>query len=260
MRAALPDVDVDAALEVAAREGLADLRAGVIEFGHPLARAAVVAGATGTARRTAQRALANVVDDPDERLLLLQAATDRPDTTLAAELHAASARELIRGDLVLAARFVRWAAERTPADDLGARVERLLCAAELAAASGELQAPVDLADAALALSPDLDVCFRAGVVKALTIGNRGEEGRCVELLEQLLEQLAGRPAQCARLHDIRAQALMREDVPACSLDAARGCLDEATSFGDANGIDRARSLVDFLSVLAGEPIDADEVA
>lgn len=255
---ALPGIDVEAALETDAMRGLADLRGGSVQFEHPLVRAAVVADATGVARRKMQRILADLAVDRDERVLLLEAATTRPDAAFAVELDDAATRATDRGDLVQAARFARWAAERTPSDEVHGRVERLLRAAELAAASGDLHVPVELADAAIALDPGPDVQFRAGVTKALTIGNRGETARTLALLDELLDLLAGRPAQCARLHDIRAQALIRNDVLA-AYDAARASLAEATSARDTEGIDRARSLADMVGALAGEPVDFDEV-
>jgi DNA-binding CsgD family transcriptional regulator len=251
-------LDAETALEAAAAQGLADVRRGTIEFAHPLVRAAVVAGATGAARRIARRALAAGTDDPDERVLLLEAATDGPDAVLAADLDAASARAAERGDLLLAARFARWAAERTSSDHVDARVDRLLGAAELAAASGDLQLPVELADEAVTLSTDLDVSFRAAVTKALTVGNRGEQSATLAILAEQLVLQTGRPLQCTRLHDIRAQVLLAVDVPA-GLEAARASLAEARATGDAGLVERALALVDMTNALAGGPVDFDEL-
>lgn len=255
----LPDVDVEAALAGAPIAGLADVRRGVIQFVHPLVPAALVAGAGGATRRSLQRALAEHAADPDERVLLLQASTDGPDDALAAELDAAASRASDRGDVIAAARFARWAAERTPPDAVGARVGRLLDAADLALAGGDHQVPVELAEAAMALDDSVDVLFRANVTKALTIGNRGDEWDALALLDATLERLTGRPAQCARIHDIRCQVYMRNDVPA-ALEAARASLDAAAAAHDSDAVDRARSLVDLMSVMVGEPVDLHAVA
>ena len=258
IRRVFPGVDVESELDAAIKQQLADLRGGVIVFSHPLARSAVAAAAGTAGRRAIQLALAETTDDPDERVMLRVAAAGEADPGLAAELDAAAARAADRGDLQVAVDLARRAVELTPEADVGDRVERLLTAADLAAAGGDGFLPVELAEAAESLSDDIDVRFRAGVTKFLTIGNRGDHHAAVEIADRLLPQLDGHPAKRARLHDLRAQALLRNDVPT-ALAAAASAVDAATAAGDDDMVLREQSLWTMICVLAGEPVDLDAV-
>jgi DNA-binding CsgD family transcriptional regulator len=72
-----------------------------LAFRHPLMRSAVVDLSQAEERRTAHGVLADVwVDQPDRRAWHLAEATIEPDESVAAQLEAAAARILARGDVV----------------------------------------------------------------------------------------------------------------------------------------------------------------
>jgi DNA-binding CsgD family transcriptional regulator len=258
LASALPDTDVESELEAAVKQQLIEIRGGAIVFTHPLARSATAAEAGATARRSMQRLLAATTEDDDERIDLLVSATERPDSALAAEIDAATERAAGRGDIPVALRLARRAAELTPPDLPGDKAERLLVAADLAASGGDGITPVELAAGAVELDPDIEVVFRAGVITALALGNRGDEMAGIAVLDELLPRFDGHPAKRARLHDIQAQSHLRRDVPA-ALASARAALHEAVAGGDPEQIDREGALVGMVSVLAGEPVDLDAI-
>jgi DNA-binding CsgD family transcriptional regulator len=227
-----------------------------VVFAHPLARSAIVAAAGAAGRRDVQLALAATTDDPDERVTLHVAAADGPDAALAVDLDAAAVRAADRGDLHVALGLARRAVELTPDRDVDDRVERLLTAAELASSGGDGFLPVELAEAAEVLSDDIEVRFRAGVTKFLTIGNRGDNETAIALADELLRGLTDHPAKRARINDLRAQALLRNDIPS-ALAAAAAAVDAAIEAGDDHTVQRERALWTMICVLAGRPVDLD---
>jgi DNA-binding CsgD family transcriptional regulator len=126
---------------------------GRIEFSHPLFAAAISASASAAQRRSAHRAAAAHVGDPEQRARHLAYSAERPDRAVAAELDLAAELAASRGAPDAAAKLVELALDRTPAPEGEMRAERLLRAAELhldaggAGRAGELLAQL-LASAA----------------------------------------------------------------------------------------------------------------
>ena len=86
-----------------------------LAFHHPLMRAAVVDLSQAEERRTAHRALADVwAVQPDRRAWHLAEATVQPDEAVAAQLEAAAARILARGDAVGCVKALTRASELSP--------------------------------------------------------------------------------------------------------------------------------------------------
>ena len=126
------------------RDALDELRAaGVVDrvadarFAHPLLASTLLELHTVEERRLAHLALANMLDDADERALHLGHGTATADEAVAAELEAASLRLEARGAPETAATLAERAAELTPDADDPARTRRQLAAADLYSAAGE---------------------------------------------------------------------------------------------------------------------------
>ncbi|MFM7685053.1 MAG: AAA family ATPase [Actinomycetota bacterium] len=258
IRRALPGRDVESELSVAVRQQLVDVRGGAVVFAHPLGRSAVVAAATRAERRAMELALAETADDGDERVALLVAAADRPDAALAADLDEAVERCVDRGDLQGALELAQRAVALTPETAVADRIERLLTAADVATAAGDLVQPVLLAEAAESLSDDVEVHFRAGVLKVLAVGNAGDHDRAAAFITALLPQLAQHPAKRARLHDLRSQLMASFDAVEAET-AATAAVAAAAETGDEALIVRETAQLMMRRVLAGRPVDLDEV-
>ena len=135
-------------LERAERARLAYLDAPThrLAFHHPLIRSAVVELAPARDRRSAHRVLAGVWESqPDRRVWHLAEATVGPDEPVAAELEAAAARILARGDAVGCVRALRRASEISPAT--ADRHRRLAAAAYI-----DAEVAGDLGNASLVLA------------------------------------------------------------------------------------------------------------
>ncbi len=121
-----------AELHHAEEAGLVRLADGVVEFSHPLARAAIYSEAPGAVRRAAHAALAQALgeEDEDERAWHLALASAGTDASAAQALEHAAARAHVRGALADAAAALERAATLSPRR--GERERLLLGAAESA--------------------------------------------------------------------------------------------------------------------------------
>jgi DNA-binding CsgD family transcriptional regulator len=150
------------ALDEAERAELVRVRAGRLEFRHPLIRSAVYGGATETGRRNAHRALADALDlrdDVDRRTRHRALATVEPDESVAGELEQAARHARDRGGHEAACTALTRAAELSASS--GARARRLAGAAEQAWLAGHLSQAAGLLHAA---GPDgTDPVLRADV-------------------------------------------------------------------------------------------------
>jgi DNA-binding CsgD family transcriptional regulator len=128
---------------------LLDEEEDVLRFRHPLVRAAIYQRAPLPDRLAVHRALAAAADpvrDPDHRAWHLAAAATGPDEAVAAALQATAGRAAERsGHSAAVAAYERAARLST---DRGARLERLVLAAESASEAGELDRARSFADRA----------------------------------------------------------------------------------------------------------------
>jgi hypothetical protein len=138
-----------AALDIVEEAGLLRVRAGTLEFRHPLVRSAVYQAATTSQRRQAHRALAAAFHregDADRRAWHLAAAAVEPDEQVMGELDAVADRARERGGFEAACAALERAAGLCA--DPVARGRRLVAAAENAWLAGQLDRTSRLLQAA----------------------------------------------------------------------------------------------------------------
>ncbi|MCV2489796.1 AAA family ATPase [Geodermatophilus sp. YIM 151500] len=143
----------DEAWEEAERSGLLHVRDAAVELRHPLVRSAVYGAATSAGRRRVHRALAAVLDRPEEvdrRAWHLAAAVEEPAEDVVAALDSAGERAAARGGYEAAAAAWERAAELSQPGE--ARVARLLRAAQSASLGAQPARARALADAGLAMA------------------------------------------------------------------------------------------------------------
>jgi DNA-binding CsgD family transcriptional regulator len=136
------------ALSAAESAGLVSLRAGSVEFRHPLARSAIYADAPVASRREAHRALAAALPDRDidRRAWHLAAAAAGVDESAATALEQAGVRARDRSAYASAAAAFERAARLTPDGERRARLSR--AAAEAAWHAGLAERAVALLEEA----------------------------------------------------------------------------------------------------------------
>jgi DNA-binding CsgD family transcriptional regulator len=137
------------ALDEAERAGLVSVRDDVLEFRHPLIRAAVYQAAAASERRRAHRALARVLEsggDADRRAWHLAAAAVGPDEDVVRALEDTAERARGRGGFEAACAALERAAELSAAP--AARCRLLVSAAHNAWLVGEFSRVVRLLQAA----------------------------------------------------------------------------------------------------------------
>ena len=117
--------------------GVVVVHAGYASFAHPLLASTLLDMHTSEERRAAHLALADALDDTDERALHLGHGTEAPSETVAMELETAAGRVDARGAPETAAVLAERAAALTPQPDVAATTRRLLKAADLYQAAGE---------------------------------------------------------------------------------------------------------------------------
>jgi DNA-binding CsgD family transcriptional regulator len=125
---------------------------GRIRFSHPLLASGVYEAAPSAQRRRVHRALADAVDDPEERARQLALAADRPGEDVAQALDDAALLARARGAPRVAAELVELALRLSP--DPASRPGRLLAAAGHHVDAGDLEPAERLVREALADAAD----------------------------------------------------------------------------------------------------------
>jgi DNA-binding CsgD family transcriptional regulator len=210
---AAAELDVDPlALAEAEAAGLVRVDSGGVRFRHPLVRSAVYRGSGFAARERVHRALAAVLDQPDDadrRAWHLASATVGPDADVADELERSAMRARLRGGHAAAAAALRRAAELSVDEESEGR--RLVAAASAAWQAGRPEHATALLDWAspLVSEPRLraELDHLRGVI----------ELRCGSLLDSCETLLAG-AAKIAEL-DIGKALVMLFDGANAAVDA-----------------------------------------
>ena len=170
-------------VSAAERAGLLMLAEGGIGFRHPLVRSAVYQHATHRQRQTAHRALALALDAPDQadrRAWHRASACCGHDEMVADELEGTAERAARRGGYQTAARALERSAQLTP--DAGARVRRLIKAADAAIMSGQFENGLGLLDAVERLEPSSDLVNEVSRLRGMAELRQGNPTRAYELL------------------------------------------------------------------------------
>jgi DNA-binding CsgD family transcriptional regulator len=180
--------------EVSAAEdsGLVSLLDGVVTMRHPLVRSAVYGAATGSQRRAAHRALANVLvssGDVDRRAWHRAAAVEEPDESVVAALDQVAERASQRGGLEAASAAWERAAELTVV--AGPRAARLLSAARAAWAGAQPGRARALAEAARAAADSVVVRADVDQLRAQIEWNIGSGPVGHRILLQAARDVAG---------------------------------------------------------------------
>ena len=204
--AAALDVDLSR-LTAAEAAGLIAVRAGVVEFRHPLARSAIYAEAPHEARRQAHRALAAALPDRDvdRRAWHLAAAAVGVDAAAAAALEQAGARARDRSAYASAAAAFERAAWLSP--DPARRARLLRVAAEASWDSGRAEAAVALLDEARSATDDRALSLEIDELAGHIAARRGPVMRGHAILT----------AAAARADPERAVLMLAESGYACFL-------------------------------------------
>jgi DNA-binding CsgD family transcriptional regulator len=117
--------------------GILEVERERVRFSHPLLASTVYADAPAERRRATHRALARVVDDPEQRALHLARGTAKPDERVATAIERAAARAAARGAPQTAAELAEHARRLTPSDAADAAVRRALTAAGFMWSAGD---------------------------------------------------------------------------------------------------------------------------
>ncbi|MEQ4724658.1 AAA family ATPase [Nonomuraea sp. B19D2] len=184
------------ALVAAESEGLVTVSDQSVVIRHPLIRAAAYRGSPFTERLAAHAALAGALaDDPDRAAWHRAAATTGPDEEVAAELEAAAVRARKRSGHAAAVAALERAARLTPED--GARVRRLVTAAETAVDAGQPDRARHLAGQALRLTGDPRELARIAAVRGRVEFEHGSLRTVHEVLVSAAKQVAPLDAAAA---------------------------------------------------------------
>ena len=144
-----------AALEPAERADLVEIQSGQLAFRHPLVRSSIYQSATDADRRSAHRALSDVLDedaDADRRAWHLALSAVRPDESVVKLLEQTAVRARRRGGFEAACAALERAAQLSAAPE--ARAGRLAAAGQSAWHAGQLVRATGLLQEARLLTAD----------------------------------------------------------------------------------------------------------
>jgi DNA-binding CsgD family transcriptional regulator len=195
---------------------------GRVEFVHPLFASAVYTSAATARRRRMHRALADVVDDPEERARHVALAASAPDEEAARELERAARGARLRGAPDAAAELTELALRLLPSDSPGRDELRFELAEHLYLASDFRGAAAVLEDLRATLRPG-DLRARVLLLLADIVYWRDGESASLALSEEAC-RVARDPLVTARAHVEVAMAAATVDLPRARA-AARAALE-----------------------------------
>ena len=235
-----PAIDVPAGLAEARDAGVLEERPdGRLAFTHPLLSWAVYSAASAERRLALHERLAEVVEDPDERVRHCATVTSQPEESIASELEAVARRVRDRGAPETASDLALEAIRLTSPDAADALRRRTVTAAEYAIQAGDSRRARELLERHIAATePGPD---RAGALNLLADIRSGDDWLAKkELLLQSLAESAPDSVERAEAKLMLGTVhwMLVEDIPQ-GIDHARDALVTATRLGDPAIVMRA---------------------
>jgi DNA-binding CsgD family transcriptional regulator len=221
-----PDPDAQSALDDAIAAGVVTLDGDVVRFTHPLLASRCYERASPWTRRAMHRAVADHLDDVEQRARHLALAGDGPDEAIAAQLDEAVAQAAARGATAAAAELADLAVAATPGDT----IRRRFAAAHFHHLAGDFtRANAICARLADDLPPGMQ---RADALYLRALIGREDMPERARLCEEALRDAHGDDERCAYIHGFQAvNRWILEDV-ATGLVEARAGLSCADRVGD----------------------------
>jgi ATP/maltotriose-dependent transcriptional regulator MalT len=220
---------VQDAVDTAVREGIIDLDGSRLRFVNPLLGSICYEQAAPWKRRAVHRALADAVNDLEERARHLALAAEGPDAVVASYLEAAGDEASARGAPSAAAGLYELAAELTPADPALARHRRFRAARFHRLAGDSDQAAAQLDQLLTEIPHGVE---RADALFELARTLRGDPSTIIELLNEALSEVAEDEVRQVRILGYRGWAhIFHADIQAALTDT-RAALEKAEQVGD----------------------------
>jgi DNA-binding CsgD family transcriptional regulator len=233
------------------------IEADIVRFTHPLLASAVYAGTPLRERRRCHRALARVVDDPEEQAEHEARGADRPAEEIAHRLDRAARRADARGAPETAADLSARAAALTPPALVDSVLGRQIATAKFLAAAGDTSRARLLMEDAIPASPPGPVRAAAlnCIADIVSLGAGFLDAR--PLLEQALAEVGDDLALRARVLFSLGNTFLRENQRLRGSEVVRDLI-ALTDRLDDNAL-RAQSLSAFARVefMLGRGVNRD---
>jgi DNA-binding CsgD family transcriptional regulator len=221
-------LDSDADLDPAVTAHVVELVGGRVRFTHPLFASAAYGLLTPARRRELHRALAEAVEDQEERARHLALAAVKADDAIIAALEQAATTARERGAPRAAGDFLLHARRLTPAADREAGARRSIEAARCCLAAGD-------ASTARRVLAEVIAMLEPGRVRAealhLAAEAESSTGRALELCDRALGEAEDHPRLLARILEQRSELDWNRD----DLRQARSDADAALAVAESAG-------------------------
>jgi DNA-binding CsgD family transcriptional regulator len=239
------------AVAPAIEAGVLALVGGRVRFTHPLLGSVVYADAPAHRRRSVHRALAEVVDEPEQRGWHLALATERPNERVAAKVASAAVAAAARGAPETAAELAEQASRLTAPSRLDLRATRTLDAAAYAWSAGDAKrSETMLLELIASLSPSpVRAAARQLLVKIVD-----DIDQTLTLLDLALEDAEGAPAAEASVLNLRARQRQWAGDFAGAIADAQAAAKHAAAAGSTAELAVALGREAHARVFAGEPV------
>ncbi len=235
--------------------GLLRLTSGLLQFPHPLQRAAVVQLLGGIERMRLHALIAAHTSDHQRRAFHLAQSVDGEAPDVAEELDLAARLATERGDTDVATRLRRRAVQLTPADH-PAMLRRLMDTAAVAAEINDPTTCATMARRALLLATSDDDIAASTVLLIVGLVHAGQASEALEELQSSLNRV-GEPGLRVRLLEYQVRVSMFASLPQAR-DVAHRLAEEARELGgEAEAL--AWSVEQELQLMTGHPVDVPEL-